>query len=437
MLPGGGTRDFLAEGAGLLTRRWVLPVTVVLIAGLLLAALPVRDRLLEERRKSGLKELDLSKVPPLGAAGILLLGGFRGVAVDILWIRVLTLHQDRRYDEEIGLIELITRLQPYYISVWVFQAWNIAYNISVQYPSPSDQWERVKYGIDFLKRGLALNPNNGDLYFYLGLMYRDKVHQNAYFEQAMERELGENNFESAAEYFKRARELGGVQTFAPRVVDSGVFHAYLSRTQQILERAELTDNLTFPAETLRRAQTFIDKCREESEGLQKRWPADAAFELFPARIDLVLCDGWLLQVDKILASGRSSDESLARARKVLDKALAELANYRPKYQNTHSEQVIRNRTVDAYTRIPLGIVHCVRELVNAPSAGPAEWREGVRLLGRAESELNGVPPSVASYRDCVLLRAALLEWRTAIEDLIRKHELQGKPGPAGPGVEGK
>jgi hypothetical protein len=228
-----------------------------------------------------------------------------------------------------------------------------------------------------------------------------------------------------------------VQTFAPRVVDSGVFHAYLSRTQQILQRAELTGDLAFPAETLKQAQVFIDQCRQECDGLQKRWPADAAFELFPARVDLVLCDGYLLQVDKILAKGRCSDESLARARKVLDKALAELAKYSPTYRNTHSEQVVRNRTGDACTRIPWAIVNTVRELINGPSAGPAEWREGVRLLGRAESELKNTPLSVESYGDYQALRATVPRWQAAIEELIRRHELQRTPGSAGSGAEGK
>jgi tetratricopeptide (TPR) repeat protein len=410
-----------------LSRRWVLPVTVVVIAGLLLGALPLRDRLLAERRESGLKEVELGKLPPLGAAGLLLIGGFRGVAVDILWLRVIALHDKREYDEERSLIELITALQPYYISVWVFQAWIIAYNISVEYPLPEDQWKQVKDGIAFLRRGLALNPASGDLYFYLGMMYRDKVHQNPYFEDAMERELGENNFESAAEFFKRARELGGVQTFAPRVVDSGVFHSYFARTLQILQRSELTDNLTFTPEAARKAEPFIEKCREETAGLRKRYPSDAAFELYPARIDLVLYDAYLEQVDKILTAGRCSDESLARARKVLDRALAELAKYTPKYRNTYSEQVIRVRNEDVYTHIPSIIVNVVRELVSGSSAGPAEWRQGLQLFERAASELKRVPASEQSAGDYKVLSMVVPTWKAKLEDMIRKHDVQQKP----------
>jgi len=415
-----------------LSRRWVLPVTAVVIAGLLLGGLPLRDRLLAERKESGLREVELAKLPPLGAAGLLLIGGFRGVAVDILWLHVIALHEKREYDEERSLINLITDLQPYYISVWVFQAWNIAYNISVEYPLPEDQWKRVEDGIAFLKKGLALNPASGDLYFYLGMMYRDKVHQNPYFEEAMERDLGENNFEAAAECFRRAREFGGVQTFAPRVVDSGVYHSDFARALQILQRARLTDtdNLTFPPEALRKAEPFIEKCREETAGLNKRWPSDAAFELYPARIDLLLYDGYLLDVDKVLTEGRCSDESIARARKVLDRALAELAKYTPKYRNTYSEQVIRVKSDDVYTHIPSIIVNVVRELVGGSSSGPAEWRQAVQLFDRADSELQRVPASARSAGDYKVLSMVVPQWRGTLQEMIRKHELQQKPPAA-------
>lgn len=405
-------------------------MTVVVIAGLLLGGLPLKERLLRERRETGLAEVEISKLPALGTAGLLLIGGFRGIAVDILWLDVISLHEQREYDEERSLIDLITQLQPYYISVWVFQAWNIAYNISVQYPQPAEQWKRVKDGLAFLKRGIALNPGSGDLYFYLGMMYLDKVHQNRYFEVAMERDLGENNFEAAAACFRRARELGGVQTFAPFVVDTQVFHSYFARALQILQRAELTDNLIFSPETLGKAEPFIEKCREETAGLQKRWPTDDTPQGYPARIDLIFCDGYLEQVDKILTEGRCSDESIARARLVLDRALAELAKYTPKYRNTHSEAIIRIKSEDAYVRIPSAIVNVVREILGSSSAGPAEWRQVLHLFDGAENELKKVPILEQSGTDYRVLTRLVPEWRAVVEEMLRKHELEQK-APAG------
>ncbi|HUV39121.1 MAG TPA: hypothetical protein VMY39_05875, partial [Planctomycetota bacterium] len=108
--------------------RWFVPIALLVIVALIVAAVPVKERLLEERRRIGLGEVEFTGMPTVGAVGLLLMGGFRGVAVDILWLRVNALHQERRYEEEISLIELITHLQPHYTSVWIFQGWNIAYN---------------------------------------------------------------------------------------------------------------------------------------------------------------------------------------------------------------------------------------------------------------------------------------------------------------------
>ena len=77
--------------------RWSAGIIVVLIAGLLLAGPVLSGRLRLERERRGLEEVNLAELPPLGAASLLLLGGFRGVAVDILWIRVIALHERRKY----------------------------------------------------------------------------------------------------------------------------------------------------------------------------------------------------------------------------------------------------------------------------------------------------------------------------------------------------
>jgi hypothetical protein len=445
-----------------LPRGWFLPVTAVLIAGLLLGGLPARKRLLEARRAHGLQEVELSKLPPLGAASLLLLGGFRGVAVDVLWLRVIALHQKREYEEERSLIELITRLQPYTGGVWVWQAWNIAYNISVQYPEPSDQWVWIKNGVEFLKGGLELNPCDANLWFTLGHIFRDKMSQDAYFPSACERDLEVNNFEEGAEYFKRARSIcfyvmilrGGeaadnpafqrqmekdlglssfadaedffrkarqvkeLENFHARVPDGDVFHCRLARVQQILERAELTSALAFSPETLKEAEVSIQLCREESKGLLERWPGDGAFMMFPARIDLAFCDGYTSQAETALVEGRFSDAAFTRARKILDKALAQLAHYRPKYEKTDSRQVVDNKTVEAYVCLPRLVVRRVLALVDRPFAGPAEWREGLRLLQMAQRQLDVVPVGLRGAADIRLFSAVVPDIRQGIEQRL-------------------
>ena len=49
-------------------------------------------------------------------------------------------------------------LQPNFVSVWVFQGWNLSYNVSVEFDDYHDRYRWVIKGIDFLKRGHRVQP---------------------------------------------------------------------------------------------------------------------------------------------------------------------------------------------------------------------------------------------------------------------------------------
>ncbi len=60
------------------------------------------------------------------------LGGFRGLISNALWMRANELQEEDKFFEMAQLADWITKLEPYFPQVWLFQAWNMAYNISVQ-----------------------------------------------------------------------------------------------------------------------------------------------------------------------------------------------------------------------------------------------------------------------------------------------------------------
>lgn len=94
-----------------------------------------------------------------------MLGSFRGVGVNILWQRAEELKQEEKFYEANNLAEWITSLQPRYPEAWNFQAWNMAYNISVKCKTAEERWDWVKKGIDLLRdRGIPNNPNAVVLY---------------------------------------------------------------------------------------------------------------------------------------------------------------------------------------------------------------------------------------------------------------------------------
>src|SRR5437588_8716512 len=75
----------------------------------------------------------LENAPPMLAFTTVALGGFRGLISNFLWIRANDLQQDDKFFESAQLAGWITDLEPHFSQVWVYQGWNMAFNISVKF----------------------------------------------------------------------------------------------------------------------------------------------------------------------------------------------------------------------------------------------------------------------------------------------------------------
>jgi len=122
------------------------------------------------------------------------MGAFRGLFVNILWIRAQDLKEEGRFYESIELARAITRLQPRFPRVWGFHAWNLAYNISVSTDTASERWRWVRAGIDLLRQeGIPKNPNDMQLQRELAWIFVHKVQgvsddANRYYKREMAKE---------------------------------------------------------------------------------------------------------------------------------------------------------------------------------------------------------------------------------------------------------
>lgn len=115
-------------------------------------------------------------MPPEVALAVTCLGAFRGLIVNFLWARTETLKQAGKYYEANTLAETITTLQPRFGQVWLFQSWNMAYNISVGTQTPQERWEWVSKGIELLRdRGIPYNETNIALYQQLSWTFFHKI----------------------------------------------------------------------------------------------------------------------------------------------------------------------------------------------------------------------------------------------------------------------
>ncbi len=120
----------------------------------------------------------LENAPPSLAFVTVAMGAFRGLVVDILWIRADSLKQKGQYFDAKQLAEWITMLQPRFAAVWDFQAWNMAYNLSVAMPAtqPQERWRWVRNGYELLRdRGIPQNPRSIQLYRSLAWIFQHKI----------------------------------------------------------------------------------------------------------------------------------------------------------------------------------------------------------------------------------------------------------------------
>src|ERR1700723_1826356 len=172
-------------------------IILLLLAAVLLAGSGmVQQSLNRDRAQLGLTHTEvLENAPPMLAFTTVALGGFRGLISNYLWIRANDLQLDDKFFEAAQLADWITDLEPHFTQVWLFQAWNMAYNISVKFKDFPDRWRWVERGIELLRdNGLRYNPNDSLIYRELAWFFRHKMGQdmedaNGYYKQEWAKEM--------------------------------------------------------------------------------------------------------------------------------------------------------------------------------------------------------------------------------------------------------
>ena len=160
--------------------KFYKPLLVLLAGALLFAVSFTQDQLNRKRETIGLTRIDpLDNAPPVLAFTTVALGGFRGLIANMLWIRVADLQEQDKFFEMVQLSDWITKLQPYFATVWVHLAWNMSYNISVKFNDPKDRWLWVRRGIELLRdEALRYNPKEPLLYRELAWHFQHKMGAN-------------------------------------------------------------------------------------------------------------------------------------------------------------------------------------------------------------------------------------------------------------------
>lgn len=154
-------------------RKLIYGLVIVAIFG---AMFPYSNWLNNEKRRRDLGEAAIGQVDTGSfMLKLALLGGARGIAANVLWTRAEELKREQDWDRMAATVDLITKLQPHFLSVWTFQGWNLAYNVSVEWDAPEDKYDWIKKGIKFLQDGVRKNRKSPDLIWDTAWTYYHKI----------------------------------------------------------------------------------------------------------------------------------------------------------------------------------------------------------------------------------------------------------------------
>jgi len=109
--------------------------------------------ILNQSLNLGLRELEEGEQELEGSAFRLALVGSRGLVVAYLWNSTIEAQKRNDFHKMEGLIRQVTQLQPHFITPWIFQSWNITYNVSVEMQGSGDMYFYIASGIELLAEG--------------------------------------------------------------------------------------------------------------------------------------------------------------------------------------------------------------------------------------------------------------------------------------------
>ena len=185
-----------------------------LILVLFLAIWQVNAKVDHNRTVLGMKSpTPMTKIvdfDPTAVTGVVMgaaLGGFRGVAATMLWLKMQELW-DRGQGTWYSCLQVmrdVTLLDPYWLEPWKILGWHLAYNLYVESKDPRERGLLMAKGVAALKEGISWNPSTYELYAELGWTYFDKV----------------KDYEQATKWFRAS-----LQFPHPEYLERMIAHAY-------------------------------------------------------------------------------------------------------------------------------------------------------------------------------------------------------------------
>lgn len=131
--------------------------------------------LADQARDLGVREVNRGDVELSGLLVRLTLTGSRGLATCVLWMMAIDDQRKNQWNELEQKVNTLTQLQPHFVTPWLFQSWNLSYNVSVELDRSADKYFYIARGIELLAKGERQNRYNPDMRWSVGFTYQHKI----------------------------------------------------------------------------------------------------------------------------------------------------------------------------------------------------------------------------------------------------------------------
>jgi len=200
--------------------------------------------------------------------------GFHGLFSTILWNRVDEHQKQEDWISLAAVLNQLTALQPYYVRVWSYQAWNVSYNVSSQWDDYRDKYYWVVAGFRLLARGMEFNEQEPQFPYDLGWTVSHKIGQSDEkrdFRVLFTRDDDFHRLPWAQWVNERDNWLFGkrYQEFAQELVDRR--GAVLRTLGSEIFNQQPAISQSFYAQTIEQEGTFGEKARQAWQQASAEW----------------------------------------------------------------------------------------------------------------------------------------------------------------------
>lgn len=169
-----------------------------------------------KRVRAGQPELNLAGMEGALGQGIIagMLGGFRSIMADFLWIQTNSVWEDQERAKLDSMVRLVTSIDPRPEFFWINSARMVAYDVPhwrireeggyqevPEWRQEEIDREQAEQAFALIRRALEFHPDSPQLYLEIGQIYMIRLEDPA----------------QAAPWFLRASEQPGAPYFAARI----------------------------------------------------------------------------------------------------------------------------------------------------------------------------------------------------------------------------